>query len=275
MLAAVTAGPGHPAVAVLLALGAAALAAVVVAMAWNVHVRQIRLAGQLARRQFIVAGDGGPADPAGDLQVVLDEPDRAAGHAAAPPVVIDGPDTLVAGEQARYRARTAGSCKVVAWAVGGGSVSQAPDPAHPDELMLTADQPGELTIFVRAREGMMERRATRSVTAVTAVPDPAPPVTLRLFLQGWGLVVVVIVAVGFAGALVALGSLASADFIALAAPLAALVGVLAIARGTDDAPRRPGNGKARSGPGAWLPYAAADPFPAQRNGHHPADADHR
>jgi hypothetical protein len=51
--------------------------------------------------------------------------------------------------------------------------------------------------------------------------------------------------------------------------------VLAIVRGTDDAPRRPGNGKARSGPGAWLPYTAADPFPAQRNGHHPADADHR
>ena len=95
---------------------------------------------------------------------------------------------------------------------------QAPDPGHPDELLLTADQPGELTIFVRAREGMMERRATRSVTAVAAVPDPAPPVTLRLFLQGWGLVVVAIVAVGFAGALVALGSLASADFIALAAP---------------------------------------------------------
>src|SRR5487761_754655 len=90
MLAAVTAGTGHPAVAVLLGLGAAALAALVVAMAWNVHVRQIRLAGQLARRQCIVAGDGGSADPAGDLQGGLDEPDRAAGQAAAPPVVIDG-----------------------------------------------------------------------------------------------------------------------------------------------------------------------------------------
>ena len=55
MLAATTAGAGHPAVSVLLGLGAVLLAGVVVAMAWNVHVRQIRLAGQLARRQL--AGD--------------------------------------------------------------------------------------------------------------------------------------------------------------------------------------------------------------------------
>ncbi len=49
---------GHPAVAVLLGLGAAGLGALVVAMAWNIHVRQFRLAELLARRQFT-----GPADP--------------------------------------------------------------------------------------------------------------------------------------------------------------------------------------------------------------------
>ena len=40
MLAAVSTSPGHPAVAILLGLGAAGLAALVVAMAWSVHVRQ-------------------------------------------------------------------------------------------------------------------------------------------------------------------------------------------------------------------------------------------
>ena len=54
MYAAVAANAGHPAVAALLGLGAAALAGAVVAMAWVVHARQIRLAEQLARRQFLV-----------------------------------------------------------------------------------------------------------------------------------------------------------------------------------------------------------------------------
>ena len=54
MLTAVAAGAGHPAVAGLLGLGAAGLAGVVVAMAWSVHARQIRLAELLARRQFIL-----------------------------------------------------------------------------------------------------------------------------------------------------------------------------------------------------------------------------
>ena len=57
MLATVVAGAGHPAVAALFGVGAAGLAAGVVAMAWSVHAAQIRLAEQLARRQFIVTGE--------------------------------------------------------------------------------------------------------------------------------------------------------------------------------------------------------------------------
>jgi hypothetical protein len=60
-----------------------------------------------------------------------------------------------------------------------------------------------------------------------------------MFLHGWGLVVVAVLVVGFAGALVALGNLSSADFIALAAPLVALLGVLAAARGHDTSPLVP------------------------------------
>jgi hypothetical protein len=248
----------HPAVAVWFALGAAALAAVVVVMAWSVHARQIRLAELLVRRQFLVIADaGGPGR-------ALDEGGRGAlgggGEGAeelqgavrtrpGSPEVIEGPDNLVTGQQGRYRVRTSGPQQVVSWAVGGGSVSQSPDPAHPDELLLIADQPGQLTITARVREGLTERRETKSVTAVPDVTAPAPPFTLRLFLHAWGLVVVAVLIVGFAGALDALGNFTSSDFIALVVPLAALLGVIAVARGATDTgshPGHPGHGK---GPG--------------------------
>ena len=155
--------------------------------------------------------------------------------------MIEGPDTVVAGEQVRYRVRPSGSRKVVAWAAGGGAVAQAPDPAHPDELLLIADRPGNLTIIVRVRDGMTERRGTKAVTAVPEVTAP-PPFTLRLFLNGWGLVVVAVLIAGFAASLDALGNLSSSDFIALVSPLAALLSVVAVVRGRGDppAPHSPG-----------------------------------
>jgi hypothetical protein len=247
MLAAVTQGASHPAVAALLGLGAAALAGVVVAMAWSVHARQIRLAEQLARRQFIVTGAAGEAAGQQDEGIGADAAARELngvnGAGPAPQVVIDGPETVLTGEQARYRMRPSGSQKVVAWAAGGGSVSQSADPAHPDELLLIADRPGNLTITARVRDGMTERRATKPVTAVEDTTTLVPPFTLRLFLHGWGLVVVAVMIVGFAGALDALGNLASSDFIALVSPLAALLCVVAVVRGTGDTPGRHGQGK--------------------------------
>ncbi|HTX26998.1 MAG TPA: hypothetical protein VME19_08290 [Streptosporangiaceae bacterium] len=252
--ATVTAAVGHPAVAALLGLGACGLAASVVAMAWNVHVRQIRLAELLARRQINVA-DEAPArtsaeeaPPAavnggGNGHAVVPEA-RGAARARPSALTIDGPDTVVAGEQVRYSVRPSGNGKVVTWAAGGGSVSQAPDPAHPDQLLLIADRPGNLTITARVREGLTERRETKSVTAVPDAAEPPSPAVPRLFVHTWGLVVVAVVIVGFAGALAALGSLASSDFIALVAPLGALLAVLvlAMARTGDDAGRRPGHG---------------------------------
>src|SRR5690242_10707749 len=189
MYAALAANAGHPAVAALLGLGAAALAGAVVAMAWAVHSRQIRLAEQLARRQFLVMtepaapeqhgaevpgetagrangtghppgnhppGNGVPPPAGGAGRAgtghgsgtngITGQPgtvQTAPGHSGAAqagagqsaPVVIEGPDTVVAGEQVRYRVRPSGNRKVVAWAAGGGAVAQAPDPAHPDELL--------------------------------------------------------------------------------------------------------------------------------------------
>jgi hypothetical protein len=270
----------------------------VVAMAWSVHARQIRLAELLARRQFIVTGEppapgqalNGHADPetalvhvqealeavgARESQAAQKAQGAQAGHPAGggqggqggqgsqgahagqgarggaatrqPKLVIEGPETVVVGEQIRYRVRPVATGTVVTWAAGGGSVSQAPDPAHPDELLLIADRPGNLILHVRVREGLSERRETKSVTAVTDVTRVASPFPLRLFLHGWGLVVVAVLVVGFAGALVALGNLTSADFIALAAPLVALLGVLAASRGHDPSPL-PSQRKSPAGP---------------------------
>jgi hypothetical protein len=272
MFEALAQGASHPAVAAWLGLGTAAVAAVVVAMAWSVNARQIRLAELLARRQFPLTSGNGPAKegaPEIEGDAAKEDASRAkpaaaggraspaaaggrASPAAAggraskvPPEVIDGPDQVVAGEQARYRVQTGGPHQVVSWAVGGGgAVSHGPDPGHPGDLLLIAEQPGDLTIIARVREGLNERRATKTVTAVAEVTEPSPPFSLRLFLHGWGLIVVAVLIVGFAGALNALGNFTSSDFIAVAVPLAALLGVLAVARGpgAGEPGNRPGHG---------------------------------
>ncbi len=262
MFEALVQGASHPAVAAWLGLGAAAVAAVVVAMAWSVNARQIRLAELLVRRQFpVVSGNGSAEKAAAAIEGAAAKeategqarakPAAAGGRAGSGaggragkglPEVIEGPDEVVAGEQARFRVQSAGPHQVVTWAVGGGAVSHAPDPAHPGDLLLLPEQPGELTIIARVREGLTERRATKTVTAVAEVAEPRPPFTLRLFLHGWGLTVVAVLIVGFAGALNALGNFTSSDFIAVAVPLAALLGVLAVARGTAEAGGRPGHG---------------------------------
>jgi hypothetical protein len=281
MFAAATAGTSQPVLAALLGLGAAGLAGAVVAMAWSVHARQIRLAELLVRRQFILTREPAAAEEAvnghanteaalAQVQEALEavgarevresregREGRAAqkppgtqgghvgngGHGAAPArpgkLVIEGPETVVVGEQVRYRVRPTAVGTAVTWAAGGGSVSQAPDPTHPDELLLIADHPGSLMLHVRVREGLTERRETKSVTAVPEVAPAASPFPLSLFLQGWGLVVLAILVVGFAGALDALGNLTSADFIALVVPLMTLLGVLAAVRGSGDLSTRP------------------------------------
>jgi hypothetical protein len=59
--------------------------------------------------------------------------------------------------------------------------------------------------------------------------------------------VVAVLIVGFAGALDALGNFTSSDFIAVAVPLAALLGVLAVARGPGGAGE--GGGRTANGHG--------------------------
>jgi hypothetical protein len=245
---------GQSVVAALLGLGAAGVAGGVVAMAWSVHMYQLRLAGQAARHQVplpadnavparaangngmagrVPDGNGAPRPPGYTGEPARQVPSPSPG----PPAAIEGPDSVIIGEQARYRVRRSGAQQVISWAAGGGSVSQAADPAHPDDLLLVADRPGNLMVSVRLREGLTERRETKAVTAVEVPEAAVPSVTLRLFLQDWPLVVVSVLVVGFAGALVALGSLAAASFIALSAPLAALLAVVATTRRSGDTGR--------------------------------------
>jgi hypothetical protein len=285
--AAATAGASQPAIAALLGLGAAGLGGAVVAMAWSVHARQLRLAELLVRRQFILTREpaaaeqqlNGHATPEAALAGVQETLEtvgareaqagqkahgaqgghagnggnggtggRGAATARPAKLVIEGPETVVVGEQVRYRVRPIAVGTAVTWAAGGGSVSQAPDPTHPDELLLIADRPGGLMLHVRVREGLTERRETKSVTAVPDMTPAASPFPLRLFLHGWGLVVVAILVIGFAGALDALGNLTAADFIALVVPLTALLGVIAVVRTASDPAPHPGKGPASPEP---------------------------
>ena len=114
----------------------------------------------------------------------------------------------------------------------------APDPAHPDDLLLVADRPGNLTLSVRLREGLAERRETKDVKAVADPAAAASALTSRLLLQDWPVITVAVLAVGFAAALVAVGSLPVGDFIALVAPLTAVLAVVAATRGAGGRPGR-------------------------------------
>jgi hypothetical protein len=257
---------GQTVVASIMGLGAAGVAGGVIAMAWSLHLHQLQLADRLARRS-----SGEPAETASAVSApavsgtvngkaaakVADRVKAAAGHGVlfeagveqqappggeplrpAPPTAIEGPGRVLIGEQARYQVRRSGAQQVVAWAVGGGTVSQASDPAHPDDLLLVADRPGNLTVSVRLREGLAERRETKTVTVVANPETAVPAVAARLLLQDWPVITVAVLVVGFAAALVAVGSLPVGDFIALVAPLTAVLAVVAATRGPGGRPGR-------------------------------------
>jgi hypothetical protein len=244
MLAAADAG--QTVVAAVLGLAAAGVAGGVVAMAWSLHLHQIQLAARLARREPSEAaeqadsdrpvhamngtGPGGGPYPSGGGGLGPG-PAADAPSPRAVPTAIEGPDSVVIGEQARFRVRRTGTQQVVAGTAGGGPVSQATDPVHPDDLLLVADQPGNLTVSVRLREGLAERRETKAVTAVANPETALPVIASRWLLQEWPLITVAVLVVGFAAALVAVGSLPVGDFIALVAPMTAVLAVVAVTRG--------------------------------------------
>jgi hypothetical protein len=229
---------GQSVVAAILGLGAAGVAGGIVAMAWSVHTQQIQLAERLARRDGSGSADTVRLPQAANGNGAAAEPANGTTNGHASGHAIEGPDSVAIGEQVRYRVRRSEGQRVVAWAAGGGAVSQASDPAHPDDLLLVAAQPGTLMVSVRLREGIAERRETKAVTALASPALAVPAAASPLFLQDWPLTTVVVVVIGFAAALVALGSLQVAGFIALVAPLAAM---LVVVTATRRQPERPGH----------------------------------
>jgi hypothetical protein len=252
---AAVADAGQTVVAAILGLGAAGVAGGVVAMAWSLHLHQMELAARFTRREAAglaesadiarpaqavngngvpqaAVGHGGPHPPAGRSGAAGSvAPPAAEASRPAPPSAIEGPDSVVIGEQARYRVQRSAAQQVVAWAAGGGAVSQASDPAHPDDLLLVADRPGNITVSVRLREGLAERREIKAVTVMANPETSVPAVASRLLLQDWPVLTVAVLVVGFAAALAAVGSLPVGDFIALVAPLTAVLAVVAATRG--------------------------------------------
>lgn len=175
-----TADVGQTVVAAILGLAAAGVAGGVIAMAWSLHLHQLQLALRKA------SGPAEPAEPADDITPAHamngngnGGPKVAPAPRPAPPTAIEGPDS---GERARYQVRRSDTQQVISWAVGGGAASQASDPAHPGDLLLVADRPGNLTVSVRLREGLAERRETKDVTAVANPQAAGPAIASRLLL---------------------------------------------------------------------------------------------
>ena len=90
---------------------------------------------------------------------------------------------------------------------------------------------------MRLREGLAERSEIKTVTVVASPETTVPAVATRLLLQDWPIITVAVLVAGFAAALVAVGSLPVGDFIALVAPLTA---VLAVVREPCGSTGRPG-----------------------------------
>ena len=278
---------GQSVVAGLLGLGAAGVAGGVIAMAWSIHMHQIRLAGQLAAQETTAPaenagpapavngaigngngarhgnGNGLPGNAADSDGVPRQtgypvEPGKqqggrgtGAGRAGSRPAQ-PGPGGRHRGTR-QHRHRRAGSLPgpPLRHPAGGrlGSLLAArfPRPPTPRIPMTCCWSPTSRGTSpspcgcARASGG----RETKAVTAVEVPASAAPLVTPRLFLQEWPLVVVAVLIVGFAAALVALGSLAAASFVALVAPMGALLGVLAATRKTGGG--GPGDATVRSG----------------------------
>jgi hypothetical protein len=128
MLAA-AASTSQPILAGLFGLCAAGLAGAVVAMAWSVHARQIRLAELLARRQFILTRE--PDAPEHPLN----------GHATTEAAVAEVQETLEAvgarGGPGTVRLRGPQGAPPAAPAAGAG----APQPPGPGSWSSRARRP--------------------------------------------------------------------------------------------------------------------------------------
>ena len=152
MLAAADAG--QTVIAAIMGLGAAGVAGGVIAMSWSLHLHQIQQASRLARREDsgpvasregsgpaeladavvpVHARNGNGAPKAAAVNGAPSSPARGSGVSQvaevprpAPPSAIEGPDSVVTGEQARYRVRRSATQQAVSWAAAAARCPRNP-----------------------------------------------------------------------------------------------------------------------------------------------------
>jgi hypothetical protein len=85
---------------------------------------------------------------------------------------------------------------------------------------------------------MLEAAGAGQTVVAVIMGLGAPAVASRMLLQDWPVITVAVLVVGFAAALAAVGSLPVGDFVALVAPLTAVLAVVAATRGNGGRPGR-------------------------------------
>jgi hypothetical protein len=198
---------GESWVAAVALLGAIVIGAGILWLVIRAHAVQTDLARSLIRRggqaQTVVEAASGRESASVD-EIVISGPDQvqmnSAGEFSVPDTVVD-PEWSVSGISAYARALKG-----------------------PRTFVFTPlERQDGVVISVRAG-------ARTGRTAVTVLPASLPlPFVLRLAVRSWGLVLVAVVVVFGAVALGVTGHLDGANFVALVAPLAALLGVTAAA----------------------------------------------
>jgi hypothetical protein len=211
-----TGGELLAAVATLIA--GAVLGGMVILLVRRTHELQATLARKaLAHGESISTQIGAAA--AGEERLLEGEPGGEGGGAqGAAPIAITGPDEITVGAPAEYTATGGGDAGLV-WTVTGLS-SYERTQSTPRTMTVIPRSPGEGTVSLTdgTLVGAHKLKAVAETTGSGSFQ-------LQLAIRNWGLVVVAIGIVFGAIALGFAGILDGAQFIALIAPLAALLGV--------------------------------------------------
>jgi hypothetical protein len=214
---------GESGVAALAILAGVAIAIAVVVFVWHAHDIQARLATATIAR-------GGTVDTAAIPAAGGEE--LAAADAKA--IKIDGPDAVAVGSAGEFKVEKAVANPV--WSVTGlGSFTQLLKDDGRTFVFTPHERKDGVEIHVTAGEEKGQR-------AVKILAAAKASFVFRVAVRNWGLVVVAVFIVAGAIAMGVTGHLDGGNFVALVAPLAALLG---IATATGD--RGGGGGSAGGG----------------------------
>jgi hypothetical protein len=196
-------------------LGGVTLSLGVMLLVRQAHNIQRGLADRPTGGSLVVSTVAAPA--AGGLEKA------SAGEAAPPTLTLSGPDQLHVDSPGMFTVSNA--VGAVIWSVTGLSVYEQ-NTKDPQTFVLTPREVGE-QVTVTVSDGGAP--VSKSVVILPAVA--AGSLTIRLLVRNWGLVVVGIIVIFGATSLGLTGHLDGGNFVALVAPLAALLGVTAVAGG--------------------------------------------